>query len=81
LPQDLAAHLHNDSWDILPIFKLIQENGNIKEAEMYQVFNMGIGMTLVCSPQQVAKIVSILPQTKTVGKIIKRESEERVIIN
>ena len=81
LPQDLAAHLHNDSWDILPIFKLIQENGNIKEAEMYQVFNMGIGMTLVCSPQQVATIVSILPQAKTVGKIIKRESEERVIIN
>ena len=81
LSQGLAAHLHNDSWDILPIFKLIQENGNIKEAEMYQVFNMGIGMTLVCSPQQVAKIVSILPQTKTVGKIIKRESEERVIIN
>ncbi len=81
LPQDLAAHLHNDSWDILPIFKLIQENGNIKEAEMYQVFNMGIGMTLVCSPQQVAKIVSILPQAKTVGKLIKRESEERVIIN
>jgi phosphoribosylformylglycinamidine cyclo-ligase len=81
LPQDLAAHLHNDSWDILPIFKLIQENGNIKEAEMYQVFNMGIGMTLVCSPQQVARIVSILPQAKTVGKIIKRESEERVIIN
>ena len=81
LPQDLAAHLHNDSWDILPIFKLIQENGNIKEAEMYQVFNMGIGMTLVCSPPQVAKIVSILPQAKTVGKIIKRESEERVIIN
>ena len=81
LPQDLAAHLHNDSWDILPIFKLIQENGNIKEVEMYQVFNMGIGMTLVCSPQQVARIVSILPQAKTVGKIIKRESEERVIIN
>jgi len=80
LPQDLAAHLHNDSWDILPIFKLIQENGNIKEAEMYQVFNMGIGMTLVCSPQQVATIVSILSQAKTVGKIIKRESEERVII-
>jgi len=81
LPQGLAAHLHNDSWDILPIFKLIQENGNIKEAEMYQVFNMGIGMTLVCSPQQVAKIISILPKAKTVGKIIKRECEERVLIN
>jgi len=81
LPPGLTAHLRSDSWDILPIFKLIQENGNIEEAEMYQVFNMGIGMTLVCSPQQVAKIVSILPQAKTVGKITKRESEERVIIN
>jgi phosphoribosylformylglycinamidine cyclo-ligase len=81
LPQDLAAHLHRDSWDILPIFKLIQENGDIKEVEMYQVFNMGIGMTIVCSPQQVAKIVSILPQAKVIGEIIKREDEERVLIN
>jgi len=81
LPQDFAAHLHKDSWDILPIFKLIQENGDIKEVEMYQVFNMGIGLTIVCSPQQVAKIVSILPQAKVIGKIIKREDEERVLIN
>jgi len=81
LPQGLAAHLKKHSWDILPIFKLIQNEGNIEELEMYQVFNMGIGMTLVCSPQQVAKIASILPQAKVIGKIIKREDEERVIIN
>ena len=81
LPQGVAAQLHKDSWDILSIFKLIQEKGDIEEAEMYQVFNMGIGMTIVCSPQQVAKIVSILPQAKVIGEIIKREDEERVIIN
>jgi phosphoribosylformylglycinamidine cyclo-ligase len=81
LPQGVAAYLHKDSWDILSIFKLIQEKGDIEEAEMYQVFNMGIGMTIVCSPQQVAKIVSILPQAKVIGEIIKREDEERVIIN
>jgi len=81
LPQDLAAHLHKDSWDILPIFKLVQKEGDIDETEMYQVFNMGIGLTLVCSPQQVAKIVSILPQAKIIGEIIKRESEERVLID
>jgi phosphoribosylformylglycinamidine cyclo-ligase len=81
LPEGVAAHLKKHSWDILPIFKLIQKNGNIKEAEMYQVFNMGIGMTIVCPPQQVAKIVSILPQAKVIGTIIKREDEERVIIN
>jgi phosphoribosylformylglycinamidine cyclo-ligase len=81
LPEGVAAHLKKHSWDILPIFKLIQKKGNIKEAEMYQVFNMGIGMTIVCSPQQVAKTVSILPQAKVIGEIIKREDEERVIIN
>jgi len=81
LPEGVAAHLKKHSWDVLPIFKLIQKTGNIDETEMYHVFNMGIGMTLVCSPQQVATIASILPQAKTVGKIIKRESEERVIIN
>jgi phosphoribosylformylglycinamidine cyclo-ligase len=81
LPQGIAAHIHKDSWDIPPIFKLIQEKGAIEEAEMYRVFNMGIGMTIVCSPQQVAKIVSILPQAKVIGEIIKSEDEERVIIN
>jgi phosphoribosylformylglycinamidine cyclo-ligase len=81
LPKGVAAHIKKRSWDILSIFKLIQKEGNIKEAEMYQVFNMGIGMTIVCSPQQVAKMISILPQAKVIGEIIKREDEERVIIN
>jgi phosphoribosylformylglycinamidine cyclo-ligase len=81
LPEGVAAHIKKHSWDILPIFKLIQKEGNIDETEMYQVFNMGIGITIVCSPQQVAKIVSILPQAKVIGEVIKREDEERVIIN
>ena len=81
LPQGVAAQLHKDSWDILAIFKLIQEKGDIEEAEMYKVFNMGIGMTIVCSPQQVTKVVSIVPQAKIIGEIINKEDEERVIIN
>jgi phosphoribosylformylglycinamidine cyclo-ligase len=81
LSQRLAAHMKRDSWDIPPVFKLIQESGDIEEAEMYRVFNMGIGLTIVCSAQQVAKIVSILPQAKAVGEIIEAVDEERVIIN
>jgi len=81
LPKGLAAHLKKDSWDIPPVFKLIQENGDIEEAEMYRVFNMGIGLAIVCSAQQVAKIVSILPQAKAIGEIIEAIDEERVIIN
>ena len=81
LPKGLAAHLKKDSWDIPPVFKLIQENGDIEEAEMYRVFNMGIGLAIVCSAQQVAKIVSILPQAKAVGEIIEAVDKERVIID
>ena len=81
LPQGLAAHLRKDSWDILPIFKLIQEKGNIDEEEMYRVFNMGIGMTIVCSPQEVNRLVATLPEAKTIGKIIRAQGEERIILN
>ena len=81
LPEGVAAHIEKDSWDILPIFRLIEKEGDIKEGEMYQVFNMGIGITIVCSPQQVAKIVSILPQAKAIGQIIKGKNKTRVIID
>jgi phosphoribosylformylglycinamidine cyclo-ligase len=81
LPEGVAAHLKKRSWDILSIFKLIQKKGDVDETEMYRVFNMGIGMTIVCSPQHVAKIVSILPQAKVIGEIIKRKNAERVIID
>jgi phosphoribosylformylglycinamidine cyclo-ligase len=80
LPEGVAAHIKKNSWDILPIFKLIQKEGNINETEMYQVFNMGIGVTIVCSPQQLTQIVSILPQARVIGEIIKRKKEERVIM-
>jgi len=79
LPEGLVAHIRKDSWDILPIFRLIQREGDIEEEEMYQVFNMGIGMAIVCSPQQVAKIVSVLPQAKVIGEINKGKDKEVII--
>jgi phosphoribosylformylglycinamidine cyclo-ligase len=81
LPEGVAAHIKKHSWDILPIFGLIQKEGDIKEEEMYQVFNMGIGITIICAPQQVARIISILPQAKVIGEIIKAKDKERVIID
>jgi len=81
LPEGLAAHLHKGSWNIPPIFKLIQEKGNIEEAEMYRVFNMGIGMTVVCSPQLVSKLTTALPQAKILGEVVKVEGKGRVIID
>jgi len=81
LPEGVAAHIQKGSWDILPIFKLIQKVGAIKEAEMYQVFNMGIGITIVCSPRQVTKIIGLLPQAKVIGGTVERTDKERVLLD
>jgi len=81
LPQGLAAIFHEGSWDIPAIFKLIQRNGNIDEAEMYRVFNMGIGMTIVCSSDEAGKITKTLPQTRVIGEIAKAKRDKRVIID
>ncbi len=78
LPQGLGARVDKGSWIVPPIFRLIQETGDIDETEMYRVFNMGVGMTIVCSPHQVAGIGSTLPEARTIGEITKAEGEERV---
>jgi phosphoribosylformylglycinamidine cyclo-ligase len=78
LPKGLAARLAKDSWDIPPVFQLVQQTGNVEEAEMYRVFNMGIGMTAICSGQDTPKIREALPQAKVIGEVVKTKGEVRV---
>jgi phosphoribosylformylglycinamidine cyclo-ligase len=80
LPQGMAVQLNKDAWQVPPIFRLIQERGKIKEAEMYQVFNMGIGMIIICSPQQVVELTAALPETKKIGKVIKSTDGKKITI-
>ncbi len=80
LPQGLAAHLDKSTWHIPPIFKLIQGQGGIEEAEMYQVFNMGIGMAIICSPEQVAELAAALPETIVIGKVVETRGKQRISI-
>jgi len=46
IPSGLKAVINSDSWDIPPVFKLMQKLGNIEEKEMFNTFNMGIGLVL-----------------------------------
>jgi len=69
LTSGLAAYLIKGSWDILPIFEMIQKRGSIDEQEMYRVFNMGIGMTLFCSPGDVNGLLAALPEARIIGKV------------
>lgn len=49
LPKTCDVVIRKGSWDMLPIFQIIQARGGVPEAELYQVFNMGIGMTAIVS--------------------------------
>ncbi len=80
LPDGLAARVRKDSWDVPPIFTLIWRNGGIEEAEMYRVFNMGIGATVVCSAEQATSIAETVTEARIIGEIAKPENGERVIL-
>ena len=47
---------------------------------MYLVFNMGIGMTIICSAQQVAKLTTALPEAKIIGKVMQAKEHGGVIV-
>ena len=80
LPEGLAAKFDSQAWTVPPIFQLIQKRGNVDRDEMYHVFNMGIGMVIICSPDNVDHLTKALPEAKVIGEVIKQRGKARVII-
>jgi phosphoribosylformylglycinamidine cyclo-ligase len=81
LPKGLAARFDSRQWEKPPIFGLLQKKGNIDIEEMYRVFNMGIGMAVICAPESVKKLTGALPGARVVGEVVKQKGEARVIID
>ncbi|MCH6256950.1 phosphoribosylformylglycinamidine cyclo-ligase [Puniceicoccaceae bacterium K14] len=75
LPENVDVEIDSNAWKPLPIFKLIEEKGGIDFEEMYEVFNMGIGMTLVVSPEEADNILAFCKangcKATAIGKAIK----------
>jgi phosphoribosylformylglycinamidine cyclo-ligase len=80
LPRGLAAKFRSQSWTVPLIFQLIQRQGKVDRDEMYHVFNMGIGMVVICSSSDADHLVGQLPEAKVIGEVVKAEGEERVVI-
>ena len=80
LPSGLAGKIEKGPWEIPPIFSLIQREGNIGEREMYRVFNMGLGVAVVCSPNNAKEAMKAIPDAKLIGEVIEQKGRERVII-
>jgi phosphoribosylformylglycinamidine cyclo-ligase len=81
LPVELMAQFESNSWTVPPIFNLIQRKGNIPSAEMFHVFNMGIGMVIICAEEQSNKIMNVLTDAKIIGKVVEQIGNVRVMID
>ena len=80
LPKGVTAIIRRGTWDELPIFGLIQRSGNIETAEMFNVFNMGIGMVVVVAAEDVAAVCRAASDATVIGEIVKQRDDQRVII-
>ena len=68
LPKNCDAVIETKAWRVPRIFQIIQENGKVDRREMYQVFNMGIGMVAIVSERHAKRAMSIL-KAKRIGQI------------
>ncbi len=70
LPRGCRAVFDAAAWTPPPIFRFLNENGCVDRKEMYRVFNMGIGMTLIVRPSDVTATLTILQRHRCHGKVI-----------
>lgn len=77
IPEGLKAEIQLGSFPVLPIFKLMQKLGNIEDKEMYNTFNMGIGLVLIVKQCEVGQVMSMLEKmgekAYVIGKVTKGE--------
>lgn len=62
LPEGIGAEIELGSWKIQPIFSLLQEVGKLEEKEMFNIFNMGIGMVVAVKEEDAKDIVRLLEE-------------------
>ena len=77
IPDGLGAKIAKSDVKVLPIFKLIAERGGISERDMFNTFNMGVGMSIVVAPEDADRAIEILKscgeQAYVLGSIIKSD--------
>ena len=78
LPDGLSAKIEKANVKTPEIFRFLQEKGNIPERDMFNTFNMGVGMALTVSPETVEKVLCLCPGSYILGEIV--EGSEGVIL-
>ncbi|PWT84014.1 MAG: phosphoribosylformylglycinamidine cyclo-ligase [Acidobacteria bacterium] len=79
LPANCDAVVETKSWRVPDIFQVLQQNGNIDVQEMYQVFNMGVGMVAVVSERDAQRTMSVL-KAKRIGRVERGKGKVRLAV-
>jgi len=83
LPTKCDVVIRKGSWDMLPIFKMIEAKGGVPDEELYQVFNMGIGMTIIVPAEKADAVLKFVRAQKQkawfIGEVVKGTGEARVV--
>lgn len=81
LKEGQGIEINEGSWDILPVFSFLEQKGQIKHLEMFNIFNMGIGMVIALDAKEAPKALELLKEQGEKASIIgKITSTEGVII-
>lgn len=79
IPDGLCAKIKKEDVKVLPIFKLLQKEGNVSEHDMFNTYNMGVGMTIVCPADQAETALRILKENGedayVLGEIVKGDEK------
>ena len=83
LPKNCDVIIRKGSWEMLPIFRIIEAKGGVPEDELYQVFNMGIGMTIITSAGQSAAVLKFARSRGhdawLIGEVVKGRGKAKVV--
>ena len=83
LPKGCSAKINREDVRILPIFELIAKTGNIPERDMFNTFNMGVGMSVIVAPEDAEKAIEVLKSqgedAYIIGEVIK--GDDGVVFN
>ncbi|MDE6805646.1 MAG: phosphoribosylformylglycinamidine cyclo-ligase, partial [Muribaculaceae bacterium] len=69
-----GVEVEEGSWEILPVFRLLEKYGKVPHREMFNIFNMGVGMVMAVAPEDVEKTLAVLSaqgeKPVVIGKVV-----------
>ncbi|MBQ7855654.1 MAG: phosphoribosylformylglycinamidine cyclo-ligase [Alistipes sp.] len=80
LHEGQGLHIEEGSWEILPVFRALEKWGGVPHREMFNIFNMGVGMVIVLDESEAAKAVEILTAAGEKASVIGRVTDTEGVV-